>query len=235
MPNFDANFTRVNAVEVNAGDIALRAVDGVVVAPGLRLAGTDLTATGADLNLLSQTGNATNIGAVAEPASGTLTCAITRQGTFFSLTFTLTAVQIAVTDGAGSGSHGATKLFDFVAGSVSFLGCRQNYTSTLANAAITAAGDAVFEIGVGTTAISAAANGVLAAANDNVGADIDITHETSDGVGTGHTGAGGIFDGTTDAAALHLNWSGTAATVNASGTIDVTGTITVVGCFLGDD
>jgi hypothetical protein len=34
---------------------------------------------------------------------------------------------------------------------------------------------------------------------------------------------------------LNLNWSGTAATIDANSTIAVTGTITVAGVFLGDD
>ncbi len=34
---------------------------------------------------------------------------------------------------------------------------------------------------------------------------------------------------------LNLNWSGTAATIDATSTIDVTGTIRVVGVLLGDD
>lgn len=34
---------------------------------------------------------------------------------------------------------------------------------------------------------------------------------------------------------LNLNWSGSAATIDATSTIDVTGTITVIGIFMGDD
>lgn len=43
------------------------------------------------------------------------------------------------------------------------------------------------------------------------------------------------LNGTASATALYLNWSGTAATIDASSNIDVTGTITIVGCFPGDD
>lgn len=57
------------------------------------------------------------------------------------------------------------------------------------------------------------------------------------GTGTKHTGPLdiGVVDGTGTAAALYLNWSGTAATIDANSTIAVTGTITVAGRMMGDD
>lgn len=45
----------------------------------------------------------------------------------------------------------------------------------------------------------------------------------------------GVVDGTSTAADLYLNWSGTAATIDATSTITVTGTITVAGRMMGDD
>lgn len=196
---------------------------------------TDASVTGISANVISN-GSDPLIGTVASPSSGTTSVSIDRIGKFFTLTFTLTLARISVTDGAGSGSHGALKLFDFAQGGLSFLGCRQNYTAYAEGAALTTgAGDAVFEIGVGTTAIAAAADGTLAAANDNVGADIDQTLSGGTTTGTGFTAAASAFDGTATAADLYLNWSGTAATIDANSTIDVTGTITVVGALLGDD
>lgn len=182
-------------------------------------------------------GDRAEVGVVAAPASGTVECQIQRIGFLYKLKFILTKARISVTDGAASGSYGSLKLFDFAQLALSFLGCRQNYTAFVEGAALTGgAGDAVFEIGVGTTAIAAAADGVLAAANDNVGGDVNITLSGGTGTGTEITGAvaGGV-DGTTTASDLYLNWSGTAATIDANSTIDVTGTIEVVGAMLGDD
>lgn len=186
------------------------------------------------LALVGGTLTEAQVGTVASVTG--LSCDINTTGQAFTLTFTLTAVEVTVTDGAGAGSYGALQLFDFAEGAISFLGCRQDYTAFAEGAALTgAAGDAVFEIGVGTTAISAAADGVLAAANDNVGNDVNVTLSGGTGTGTGVTDASAAFDGTATAADLYLNWSGTAATIDATSTIDVTGTITVSGRFLGDD
>lgn len=178
------------------------------------------------------------IGTVNNPASGTVTLTVQRYGPFFVLDFVLAAARISVTDGAGSGSHGSLKLFDFVESAVSFLGCRQDYTAFAEGAALTtAAGDAVFEIGVGTTAISAAADGTLGnGVNENVGQAVSVTLSGGTGTGTAVDGAKTTaLNGTATALDLYLNWSGTAATIDASSTIDATGTIRVVGVLLGDD
>jgi len=190
-----------------------------------------------EMATIDQASNATDIGAAAS-VTGTLATSITRMGSLFRIDFTLTAVRIAVTDGAGSGSYGATKLFDFVAGAVAFLGCRQDYTAFAEGAALTgAAGDASFEIGVGTTAIAAAADGTLGnGVNENVGQAVAVTLSEGTGTGTAVDGAKTTaLNGTGTAIDLNLNWSGTAATIDANSTIDVTGTITVVGVMLGDD
>jgi len=170
------------------------------------------------------------------PTISGMTTEIERFGPFFAITFTLTAVEITVTDAAGSGSHGPLKIFDFVEGGVGYLACRQNYTAFAEGAALTgAAGDAVFEIGVGTTIIAAAADGVLGATEDNIGTDVNVTLSGGTGTGSSHTVSTAIVDGTGTAADINLNWSGTAATIDATSTIDVTGTITVVGYLLRDD
>lgn len=186
---------------------------------------------------LDQSTNATYVGAVNTPAAGTTSVVISRTGPVVQLDFTLTAAQITVTDGAASGSYGALKLFDFVQQGVSFLGCRQNYTAFAEGAALTtAAGDAVFEIGVGTTAISAAADGTLGnGVNENVGQAVSVTDSGGTGVGTAFDYSRAAIDGTATALDLYLNWSGTAATIDANSTIAVTGTITVICALLGDD
>lgn len=188
-------------------------------------------------NLTSVTG--LEVGSLAaQPASGSVAVSVQRSGNFFALTFTLAAARISVTDGAGSGSHGSLTFFTFNPVAISFLGARQNYTAFAEGAALTgAAGDAVFEIGVGTTAISAAADGTLGnGVNENVGQAVSVTLSGGTGTGTAVDGAKTTaLDGTSTAISLRLNWSGTAATIDASSTIDVTGTITVCGVMLGDD
>lgn len=180
----------------------------------------------------------TEIGTVGSPTSGTITLNMRKFGPFIEMVFTLAAARIPVTDGAASGSHGSLKLFDFAQYAVSFLGCRQNYTAFAEGTALTGeAGDAVFEIGVGTTAIAAAADGTLGnGVNENVGQAVAVTLSGGTGVGTAIDGAKTTaLDGTSTAIDLYLNWSGTAATIDASSTIDVTGTITVVCVLMGDD
>lgn len=178
------------------------------------------------------------VGAKGSPAAGSITVKEEQFGSFHVTTFTLIGARISVTDGAASGSYGSLKIYDMPAGAVSFLGCRQNYTAFAEGAALTgAAGDAAFEIGIGTTAISAAADGTLGnGAQENVGQAVSITLSAGTGTGTAVDGADTTaLDGTATALDLNLNWSGTAVTIDASSTIDVTGTITVVWASLGDD
>lgn len=154
----------------------------------------------------------------------------------FLLTFTLTAVSLTVTDAAGSGSSASLKIFDFVQGGVVALACRQDYTAFAEGAALTgAAGDAAFIMGLG----SAAANAGDAALT---GTEVDFGAATNTITLSGGTGTGGKFsctaavlDGTATAVDLYLNWSGSAATIDANSTISVTGTITVAGIMIGDD
>jgi hypothetical protein len=174
----------------------------------------------------------------AQPASGSFT--ITADNTvsypYFQFTVTLDAAQIPVTDATSSGSSGSLKLFDFNPGGIAFIASRQNYTAYSPDGT-GVPDDTVFDIGVGTAAIAAAADGVLTASAtyDNIGAKIDQTLSSGTTTGTGFDFAAVAVDGTTTAADMVLNWSGTAATVDGDGTIDVTGTITVAGVFLGDD
>lgn len=175
----------------------------------------------------------------AQPASGTVTLSSESWVKYpdFHLTFELDAAQIPVTDATTSGSYGALKLFDFHQGAFTILGVRQNYTAFAEGAALTgAAGDASFDIGVGSAAIAAAADGALTGTNDDIGDEINITLSGGTGTGSKVEGAKSTgFDGTTTAKDIALNWSGTAATIDASSTIDVTGTITITGRMLGDD
>ena len=184
------------------------------------------------------TDDTTTVGTVNQPASGSITVKEEQFGPFVRTQFTLSAARITATDGGGSGSHGALKIYDFPAAAISFLGSRQDYTAFAEGAALTgAAGDAAFEIGVGTTAISAAADGTLGnGAQENVGQAVSVTLSGGTGTGTAVNGANTTaLNGTATATDLNLNWSGTAATIDATSTIDVTGTITVVWVHMADD
>jgi hypothetical protein len=178
-----------------------------------------------------------DIGALAQPASGSVSVAVHRVGPFVRLDFTLSAARISVTDAAGSGSFGALKLWDWGQQALVYMGCRQDYTAFAEGAALTtAAGDAVFDIGVGTVAKAAAADGALGGAtDDDIGGEIAITLSGGTGTGTLVNATNAAVNGTGTAGDIVLNWSGTAATVDASSTIDVTGTISIACMLLGDD
>lgn len=180
---------------------------------------------------------ADRIGTGNKPTIGTLNTSIEAIGSFFVINFELVEVSLTVTDGAGAGSFAVFKLFDFIPGAVAFTGCRQNYTAFAEGSALTTGvGDAAFEIGVGTTAIAAAADGTLGnAVIENVGQAVTITNLAGTGAGTAVDYGRACIDGTSTAVDLNLNWSGTAATIDATSTIKVTGTISVSGVMLGDD
>lgn len=182
------------------------------------------------------------IGAV--PAAATtagVACIVEKIGPFALLKFTFTTVSLAVTDAAGSGSSASLKIFDFVANAMLALGSRQDYTL------LDETGDSMLiSGGVGDTVSQLALGSVAADAGDGTltGTEVDFAPVSgnitnSSGLGTLSAtkvgGVGAVIDGTSTAADMYLNWSGTAATVDANGTIKVTGTATVLVALLGDD
>lgn len=175
----------------------------------------------------------------AQPASGLVEIAVNgdTQYPFFTATFTLTAARVSVTDAGASGSYGALKLFTFNEQAVQLIGSRHNWTAFAEGSALTtAAGDASFVIAFGSAAVAAAADGALSGTSVNFGATRSIT--LSGGTGTGATtvtAAQTPLDGTSTPVEIWLNWSGTAASIDANSTIDVTGTFTVFFVMLGDD
>lgn len=184
----------------------------------------------------------TGIGTLNQPASGSVSLSEFRAGPLAVSTFTLTAARIPVTDAAASGSYGTLLLYTLPAGGISHLGCRQNYTAFSEGSALTTgAGDAVFQIGIGTVAISVAADGALnSTTHNNIGDPINVTLSGGTGTGTLHTGvydggSSGVFDGTATPISLNLNWSGSAATIDANSHINVTGTVTFAWINVGDD
>lgn len=173
----------------------------------------------------------------SQPASGSVTISeMDIRYPYFSMKFDFNAARITVTDAGASGSSGSLKLFDFRAGGVQMLSSRHDWTAFAEGAALTGgAGDASFVIGFGSVAANAG-DGALTGTEVNFGATRSIT--LSGGTGTGATtltGAQPPLDGTSTAVDLYLNWSGTAATIDANSTIDVTGTYTINGVLVGDD
>ena len=186
-------------------------------------------------NFISRTSN--NVGTVAaQPVSGSVSTTVEQHGSFFRIDIKLAAAQIPVTDAGASGSYGALKLMDLNEGVYAFLASRSDYTAFAEGAALTgAAGDAVFDIGVGSVAIAAAADGALAGTDDDIVPEIAVTLSGGTGTGSANVVTAAVVDGSAAAKDLVLNWSGTAATIDANSTIDVTGTISIVGVFLNDD
>ena len=186
------------------------------------------------------------IGAVgtqaAQPASGTVTLEVLNNTASFQfphvqLKFTLAAARVTVTDAGAGGSFGALKLMDLVPGAWARLGAIQSYTAFAEGAALTgAAGDAVFDIGVGSVAKAAAADGALGGAtDDDIAGEIAVT--LAGGTATASLVEGPsttVINGTATAADIVLNVSGTAATIDATSTLDVTGTIILTLMHLGD-
>lgn len=169
-------------------------------------------------------------------ASG-LTCDVKWIGdALVRLDFTLAAVSITVTDAAGSGSSGSLKIFDFAPGSIVALACRQDYTAFAEGAALTgAAGDAAFVMALGSVAANAGDGALTGTEVDFGAATSTITLSAGTSTGTKHSATAAAFDGTSTPVDLYLNWSGTAATIDANSTISVTGTISVLVALMGDD
>jgi hypothetical protein len=179
-----------------------------------------------------------NLGSqAAQPASGTVTLSDWRYDyPYFSLSFTFAAARVTVTDAGGSGSSGSLKIWDFGGGAIKMLASRHNWTAFAEGAALTGgAGDASFVIAFGSAAANAG-DGALTGTEIDWGGTQTIT--LSGGTGTGATlltDQQTPLDGTATALDIYLNWSGTAATIDANSTIDCTGTYTIVGLFVGDD
>lgn len=181
-----------------------------------------------------------SIGTLATaPASGSVVVLANNvQWPFFNLTFALTGARVPVTDAGAGGSYGALKLFDFNESAIVIEATRSDFTKFAEGAALTGgAGDASFVLGVGTAAVAAAADGNLTGTTQNVVAKtaaITLAGGTAaSGTLIGSTPVG--IDGTAGKTGLYLNFSGTAATIDANSTLDVTGTITIAGKFVGDD
>lgn len=213
---------------------AVTALDGTEIFPAIQ-SGVLKQATRSQVLNGSTTDIASVVGAINTTTGLSVALKYDQSGSF-ALTFTLTAVSITVTDAGASGASGSLKIFDFAQGGVVALACRQDYTAFAEGAALTgAAGDAAFVMGLGSVAANAG-DGVLTSTEVDFGAVTStITLSGGTGTGTKFSATAAVFDGTTTATDLYLNWCGTAATIDANSTISVTGTITVYGAMIGDD
>ena len=213
---------------------AVTALTGDEILPVMQ-SGVLKQATRAQILNGSTTDIASAVGAINAATGLSVAIKYDQSGTF-ALTFTLTAVSITVTDAAGSGSSGSLKIFDFAQNGVVALACRQNYTAFAEGGALTGgAGDAAFVMGLGSAAANAG-DGALTGTEVDFGAATDtITLSGGTGTGTKYSCTAAVLDGTSTAVDLYLNWSGSAATIDANSTISVTGTITVYGAVIGDD
>jgi hypothetical protein len=150
----------------------------------------------------------------------------------WTLEFTLAAVRLTVTDAGASGASASLKLFDFAPGIWQTLSSWQHYTAFAEGSALTtAAGDASFILACGSVAADAGDRALTSTEVDI--ADATGTLTDSSGTTTGDKLAGALspINGLTTAVDLYLNWSGSAATIDASSTFDVTGKIIITGIF----
>ena len=160
---------------------------------------------------------------------------------------TLTAVELASTDGttpATDGAWGTDKLYTFPEGHViihaahmvSALGGIEAVTGGLGGFSDTAN----IEVGVGTVATAqATAFGLEDGTQENVidALDVDLTAKTSDAIESTANSTPATYDGSTAASALHLNFRTLANGdhgINAD-VLKISGTITVIWSLLGDD
>lgn len=178
----------------------------------------------------------TEIGTLNQPTSGKVKCTAQKQGFIWRLDFELVAARIPVTDAAASGSSGSLKLIDLAEYALAFLGSRQDYTAFSEGSALTGgAGDASFKIALGSAAADAG-DAALTGTEVDFGAAVSVTLSGGTGTGTAVTGPSSTaLDGTSTAKDIYLNWSGSAATIDANSTIDVWGTVTMLLASLGDD
>ena len=190
------------------------------------------------LNMESEGSGSPGLAALvgAAPTVSGMACVVEKLGMFVKLKFTFTAMSITVTDAAGSGSSGSVKIFDFVAQGLQPIASRQDYTAFAEDALITTnVGDADHVLGLGSVAADAGDGALTGTEVDFAPVTGTITNVAGTGAGTKFGGQGTAIDGTSTAVDLYLNWSGTAATIDANGAITVTGTVELIVALLGDD
>ena len=165
----------------------------------------------------------------AQPASGTLTINKRRLGDEIIIDITGTAFRLTVTDAAGSGSSASHKVIGSVP--AGYYACTGSYKQTAAaegSALTTAAGDAAYIVAFGTVAANAGDGALTGTEVDILAATSTITNSSGTATGSKYVTTAVGYDGAAAAFDIYLNWSGSAATIDANSTIDLTFTAKLV-------
>jgi hypothetical protein len=148
---------------------------------------------------------------------------------------TLTGVSITMTDATTAGSHGSLKLYDFPAGVIQVLGATTDLTITAA-AGIGATASVVGSLGTVTTQTdNAALTSTEADIIPSTACTLTTSAGTMKGKSTATEMAAGIFDGTSTAKDLFLNFAVPDAGSTANSTLTVNGTVTFTWANHGDN
>lgn len=177
----------------------------------------------------------TNLGSVPSAVEDYVTCVARRAGNMAILDFAIEALPVTHTDATSSGSSGSAKIWDWANFALLPLGCRTNMTLTGDNLIDGDAGDMAGVFALGSAAANAG-DGALTGTEVDYAATAAFTlSDHTLAKGTVVSGVGTAIDGTSTAAAIYLNESGSAATSDANGVLTFSGTITLVCLLLGDD
>jgi hypothetical protein len=159
------------------------------------------------------------------PSSGTLSVVRRVVGNFYYIDITGTLMRLAVTDAGVSGSSASqTIVTSFPAGYYEISGSYIQSAAAEGSALTTAAGDAVYIVAFGTVAANAGDGALTSTEVDILAATSNITNSGGTATATKFTlpSAALTYDGRSAAFSIIMNWSGSAATIDANSTIDLT-------------
>lgn len=167
-------------------------------------------------------------------ASGTGVTSVEKGlGAIHQTTFTLTAVEVTITDPTGAAGYGGIKIYDFPAGWI-------YRTGVVADLAITAGAGGISDTFDGDVALGGTVSGGGGMAGDEVSwVASTATPQAVGGVATADCQSTAtemtIGDGHATDLDLYLNFEVDDADISAGDTLSVTGTITVTWIQLGDN
>ena len=173
-------------------------------------------------------------GSGAGAAAGTGVSAVTGAAPVMRTVITIEDLEIATTDATTAGAHGTQKIFDFPAGNIAILGASCDLEYATAGPGIDA--DAAMVTSVGSAAVGVD-NATLTSLEANIIPSMTSTLTDSAGVGNGQSTAVAILDGTSSAAAAHLNVAVPDGdnTDTEGDVVTVNGTVTITWVNLGDN
>ncbi len=158
-------------------------------------------------------------------------------GVMYKTVFTLSAVDVALTDNAGVAAYGGLKLYDFPEGYIYIIGSSSDIALTKSSAGVNDDWEGDFALGT----VTAIGNAVLATTEQDI-LPTTATPEavagvtTSDGVSTATEHA--IIDGHTTALDLYINYLVDDADQDVTTTpcnLILNGTVTVLWTSIGDN